>query len=88
MIFRTYSESLYEVDGLRIRRIERSPLSSAERVSGEWRTAESISTPQIGHPVQIFWGYGTDEHSPDGIPDGQMNARLTITSPVREILEP
>ncbi len=83
--FRTKSGSMYEVCGNRIRRVERSAVSVAERVASEWRTAQSISAPKIGESVEIVWGTGRDRYSPEGAPDDERNTRATITSRVVEI---
>ncbi len=85
--FKTKSGSVYEVDDNRIRRVERSATSAAERVASEWRTAQMISTPVVGRPVVIVWGTGRDEHSPPGVPDDESNTRMTETTRVVAIGE-
>ena len=81
----TESGSVYEVDGLNVRRVVRSAASDAERVSGEWRRAVRVDW-RLGESLRILWGAGTDEHSPGfvrvAVAHGLTAWRLTVTSPV------
>lgn len=87
--YKTRSGSTYEVLGFHVRRAVRSSKSKAERVTEEWRVAESVECNGIGHP--LVWGPGRDEHSAnadqigtDGKPDEAIT-RMTSTTPVIEI---
>ena len=94
-IYKTKSGSVYHVDGDMVRRIERSARSDSERVSVEWRQAESITVRGVGFPIEIIWGLGADEHSDNGktlligLDDGveQTRLRMTVTTPVVEMIE-
>lgn len=95
----TQSGSVYEVEGGRVRRVLRSPVSAAERVGEDWRTPEIIRCDGIGHPLVMVWGTGRDEHSAKAVQlvptiqlggltamviDGAIT-RMTQTTPVVEI---
>jgi hypothetical protein len=86
--YRTKTGSVYEVDGKKIRRVVRSAISASERVSDEWREAESIACDGVGTPLVIVWGLGRDEHSAKAIQvgEGDVPLRTTVTSPVVEII--
>lgn len=88
----TASGSVYEVDGLSVRRVVRSAASDAERVTPEWRRAVMVDW-RLGESLRILWGAGTDEHSPAlakiAAAHGLTAWRMTVTSPVAasEIIE-
>lgn len=77
---------------LRVRRLHRSTVSRSERVTQEWRDAESVGCLGVGMPLVIWWGRGRDEHSAqaeqvgvyDGAPDEAIQ-RCTQTTPVKHI---
>lgn len=90
MTFTTKSGSVYEVDGLRVRRLFKGPASPYDvgRVASEWKTASKVEV-KVGKPAVIYWGAGYDEFS--GGLDAAMalspdaNSRFTVTSDVVEI---
>ena len=81
---------------IRVRRVVRSDISRSERVSNDWRDAESVGCLGVGMPLVIWWGRGRDEHSANaeqigfsggadvGAPDDAIQ-RCTQTTPVKHI---
>jgi hypothetical protein len=89
--YRTESGSVYDVEGLSVRRRIRSSVSKSERVSDEWREAQSVDFNGLGRSLIIVWGLGTDEHSANAVQVGDdsdgVRIRTTITTRVVAILE-
>lgn len=84
MRFRTRTGSIYEVDGLRIRKLHGG--SGTKRVTDEWRDFVYTSPIEVGRPVYIHWGTGRDAVSDElGTPADCDPSRLTITSVVEEL---
>lgn len=86
---------VFQVDAheyIRVRRVVRSDISRSERVSADWRDAESVGCLGVGMPLVIWWGRGRAEHSEnaeqvglfDDMPDEAVQ-RCTQTTPVKHI---
>ena len=81
--YHTASGSIYEVDGLKVRRIQ-GGAHYAGRACDETMEAESVTWLE-GGPLMIYWGAGRDKYSPDdGYPD-EGRQRFTTTSKVVKV---
>lgn len=82
MIFKTVTDSLYEVDreNSRIRRVtgNREP-TKRQGSDGEWREYENITDVGVGGPVLIHWKHAQP------VVAGALPC--TLTSPVKEIID-
>lgn len=70
-----------------VRRVVRSELSTAERVSEDWKTVESLEWHGVGHSLVMWWGFEQDEYSVKAVQrgapvDGGTVVRCTETTRV------
>jgi hypothetical protein len=82
---KTKSGSVYEIDteNKTIHRVSGGSHYTG-RANGTPAVYEDISTPTVGKPLVIYWGYGSpDEYSPDD--GGGDRGKCTYTSPVTEV---
>jgi hypothetical protein len=83
--YHTKSGSIYEVDGLKVRRVTGGEHYQG-RACDDWLDAQEVRATE-GLPMYIYWGAGRDEYSPDdGLPDAERQ-RFTITSQVVRVEE-
>lgn len=91
MIFRTHTNSLYEIDftGKRIRRLhgEKSPTVRMGQ-DGDWRPYESVHPDpiRVGEQVMIIWTPNVPLLEETVVEPGEVAMPTTITSSVKEIV--
>lgn len=75
--------STYEIEGKKIRRLYGNrDATERQGKDGDWREFESLAGPNIGECMIIIW----ETIHPEG-GNGEVIARSTLTSPIKEIVE-
>jgi len=82
LTFTTQSGSVYEIDGMKIRR-KTGTAPPTDRQGDDWKTFVNISEVQVGLPVWIYWDPETTPLLPES---NGVGTPMTVTSRVAAIL--